>query len=624
MKRILLTLSLLFTAAIGWSQCSASFYADSIVYSDTVVFFNTSDTGSGITYYWFFQGGTPGSDTTTSLSESPVVSYDSTGTYQACLVLVNTNLSCLDSFCQTVNINFLNANVTPTNTTCGACNGSASANATGGIWPYDYLWSNGSTTPTLTNLCAGTYTVTVVDDNGDSAVSSVVVGASATSNISVSIALSDTTPCGIDTVYLNAMVSGTSIPYTFHWSNGNTTSQIFAVVNCTRSVTVTDTNGCSVSDTVDVVYTPSINVNMSTTNETCSGCCDGTATPNPTGGSGNGFAYQWSTGATTSSINGLCPGAYYVTITDIASGCDTTDSFLISAASCYHIAGLLNPGASDARLYLIEENSGVLTAIDSMDVDSFGIWHFSGVCPGTYYVKGALLPSHPQYSNYLPAYYDSVALWSNATAIVVSNTYINNLDFSLIPGTNPGGPGFIGGLISQGANRAEGDPVAKAQVILYNSNDEVVAFTKTDENGEYTLDNLPLGSYKIHVDILNKVSNAYEVSLTSENQEVYNRNFIVTGNQIKPVFPAGIEGIHSAGVEMYPNPTTGTLFIHAREKSIQSVTVFNLVGTQVYHMAGITGKDVIQVDLEGLVSGQYIMELEGEHSTWHQPVIIIE
>lgn len=57
----------------------------------------------------------------------------------------------------------------------GVCDGSASANATGGTTPYTYLWSNGATTSSISGLCAGTYNVTVTDGASCAGTGSTVV-----------------------------------------------------------------------------------------------------------------------------------------------------------------------------------------------------------------------------------------------------------------------------------------------------------------------------------------------------------------------------------------------------------------------------------------------------------------
>ena len=52
---------------------------------------------------------------------------------------------------------------------CTYPNGALSANASGGVGPYTYLWSTGATTPTISDVPAGFYSVTVTDFNSDQA-----------------------------------------------------------------------------------------------------------------------------------------------------------------------------------------------------------------------------------------------------------------------------------------------------------------------------------------------------------------------------------------------------------------------------------------------------------------------
>ena len=95
-------------------------------------------------------------------NEGPAIAtYSDGGTYQG-----NYSTSTIATLTATITIPYI-ATATGTNPNCfGLCNGSVSLTVSGATTPYFYLWSNGSYAKNLSNLCAGTYTVTVYDGSG--------------------------------------------------------------------------------------------------------------------------------------------------------------------------------------------------------------------------------------------------------------------------------------------------------------------------------------------------------------------------------------------------------------------------------------------------------------------------
>ncbi len=121
----------------------------------------------------------------------------------------------------------------------GGNNGTATITATNGLFPYTYLWSNGQTTVTATNLSAGTYSVTVNDSNGEVVVVNTVVVADPT------VLYADITQVGNN---LNAYGGGGTPPYTYAWSNGTTGQFNNNVTFGSYTVTVTDSKGCTAEE----------------------------------------------------------------------------------------------------------------------------------------------------------------------------------------------------------------------------------------------------------------------------------------------------------------------------------------------------------------------------------------
>ncbi|MBI2966964.1 MAG: T9SS type A sorting domain-containing protein [Bacteroidetes bacterium] len=133
----------------------------------------------------------------------------------------------------------------------------------------------------------------------------------------------------------NASVSpsGGTSPYTFAWSNGNTTSIATGLTAGSYAVTVTDNKGCGVQLSVSVPDASPMTATTSVTGDTCSAGV-GDAMVNAANGT-SPYSYSWSNGATTSANTDVVAGDYTVTVTD-AVGCtvvknatiDTVDSGL--------------------------------------------------------------------------------------------------------------------------------------------------------------------------------------------------------------------------------------------------------------------------------------------------------
>ncbi|MEP7171605.1 MAG: SprB repeat-containing protein, partial [Bacteroidota bacterium] len=220
----------------------------------------------------------------------------------------------------------LNDSTQVTAAICNGPTGSATVFPYGGTPPYSYLWSNGVTIQTISNVFANTYYVNVSDSNNCSITDSVII-----TNIGVPIIVVDTVidiKCyGDSTGAILISVSSGVQPYTYQWSNGDTIQDGLNLIAGIYTLIVTDANNCTaiVTDTIKQPAAP-LNDSISVINAHCSHS-DGTLIVFPFGGTGPLYTYQWSNLATTQNINNLLSGIYTVTITD-ENGCTivSTDS----------------------------------------------------------------------------------------------------------------------------------------------------------------------------------------------------------------------------------------------------------------------------------------------------------
>ncbi len=215
----------------------------------------------------------------------------------------------------------------------GQSNGSATINVTGATAPYTYLWANGQTAATATGLNAGFHTVEVTDNKNCKATTLVEVLSPAPLLID-SINIKALACFGGNNGTATAFAVGGTAPYTYQWSNSQTTQKATMLTSGNYTVVVMDAQGCTITGSVNVTAPPMLDLTFSAIqSEKCAGDCKGTATIVPTGGT-EPYSYDWDASGTmtmATAIN-LCPSVYMVTVED-ANGCTTTDKVTIVAAA---------------------------------------------------------------------------------------------------------------------------------------------------------------------------------------------------------------------------------------------------------------------------------------------------
>ncbi len=274
---------------------------------------------------------------------------------------------------------------------CNGCNnGSATANPTGGNPDYWYEWSNGETTQTITGLAPGDYTVTVGDLNECTSEETVTVNQFGCPDLSIESTKTDDSCFGSSDgeITITNVVNGVP-PFVYAWSNGQTSQTAVNLVAGAYTVTVTDANNCSViSNTITITQPDAISPNVTSNNESCSGCNDGSAAANPSGGTGT-YTYLWNTGATSQSIANLEPGEYTVTVYD-ENECFAEQTITVVAFDCPSLTlvdSKINTcfGICSGNIQVLEVTNGVepYTYLWSNEATTSGI---SDLCSGEYSV----------------------------------------------------------------------------------------------------------------------------------------------------------------------------------------------------------------------------------------------
>ncbi len=212
----------------------------------------------------------------------------------------------------------------------GDCMGSISIAAVeGGQSPFTYTWDNGSTEASIADLCAGTYNVTVVDDNNCTVLGSYTI--EAPNELTVNINSSDESGNDANDGTATATPSGGTSPYEYEWSNGETTQTIEALDPNTYTVTITDPNGCTVTGSATIIefVCPVLEVESIVVDVSCYDECDGSISITDVVNAVSPLTYTWNNGASMAINNNLCTGDYSVTTTD-SKNCSVEQSYTIT------------------------------------------------------------------------------------------------------------------------------------------------------------------------------------------------------------------------------------------------------------------------------------------------------
>lgn len=295
---------------------------------------------------------------------------------------------------------------------------------------------------------------------------------------------------------------------------------------------------------------------------------------------------------------------------------------------------------SDGYAYLIKyspsQSGGVIDTVQTSMIGTLGEFSFPSVDVGQYLVK--IVPDYITFSNAIPTYYGDKWQWDSA--LVVNHltcglgnndtTNVNVLDMPVASG-----PGTISGMVIEGVGYGNkmmipGGPLKGIDVKAgTNPGGQILGRVMTDNSGMYSFPNLPLGSYRIYVDIPNYgMDSIREVTLTAGSPVVTNVNYVVDSNSIFPEDPTGIYPSLPKTedfIKLFPNPSNGQFTILYQVEGVESVdiSIYNLIGEKLFSLVSeanaTTGYYEINVSREklGLSSGNYFVKTKvgGKSST---------
>ncbi len=317
-------------------------------------------------------------------------------------------------------------------------------------------------------------------------------------------------------------------------------------------------------------------------------------------------------------------GIYYDTILNNA-GCD---SFMVLDLTIQdtlkYIKGVITTSNASALpntlTYLVgyDNLNDSVYLLDSTFTDVAGMYQFNTYAPKIYL---KVIPDSVTYPNEMPTYFDSTLTFLNATPIIINSCDTEEVNIKTIAGQNPGGPGFIGGNINEGAGKVldcDGTPVSSLFLILMNDQDKPMTYTQTNAEGNFSFANLPLGTYYIWADDVNiDNSNPPEFTITNESKQLTNIVLKYSNSLQKCVEDTtSLSYADKIDFHVIPNPTKNELNISGLSNF--EVRLTDLSG---HHLMYTKANGKATLYLSGLDQGIYMLEITQGGNKYYKKVI---
>ncbi|MDO9186006.1 MAG: T9SS type A sorting domain-containing protein [Bacteroidia bacterium] len=494
---------------------------------------------------------------------------------------------------------------------CTNNNGIAEVTSSGGTAPYAYLWStnNNSTTDTISSLLAGTYSVIVTDTNGCSILDSVTL---VTQFPLLSIVSSSINPiCTNNNGSAAITASGGIAPYSYLWStnNNSTTDTISSLLAGTYSVTVTDSNGCSILDSVTLVTEfPSLSLVSSFTNASCYNN-DGSASVIPNGGA-EPYSYLWSNNSISQNLSNIGSGTYSVIATD-TNGCVVSETFIINNS----IAPISTPIC--------------MVTVDSSSTKNVIVWEKPTDAPIDSFRIYREIASVYTYVGSVP--YDEVSEFTDNANGINPNTTSYKYKLSVLDTCGNESPLStehhtihvqLGVAFPQGVNLSwnnyTGFTFSQYRILrddLGNGNWQVIDSVSFGTTTYTSTDVLPNAQYIVEA--------------TRPTSCVSTRQSGTTRNSSKSNTASQTTGVNEVSNDLsliiFPNPSNGKFTIELSSTGISNnnkfvVKIYNVLGEQIY-LSELKQLTRNEIDLSNIPKGIYFVNVYNEDKIYTRKIV---
>ena len=456
-----------------------------------------------------------------------------------------------------------------------SCFGDSTASVMGtvinGVAPYTYVVNGGTpvgpiplSSITVTNLGAGTYNVQVTDANGAVSQDSILI--SQPTQLQSSIVSTDESCFQMNNGSAIVTPSGGTTPYSYLWSNGDTTAQVSNLSMGSHVVTITDSAGCSILDIAIIIGASQIIIADSIVDPSCVSSIDGGIFLSILGGV-SPYTYLWSNSGIADHVTGLDTGMFTVTVTD-SHGCSQIGIYQLTSNN---LPPVITVTSTEPTCFT--SSDGVITASISGGTPPYSsLWNTGETTP---------ILTNVDTGFYLLVVTDSVGCLAHEILSLSSN--------NIVPQVNLG-PDTVICAVDVGGFAIDAGVLVNDYDYLWNTSDTT-----------YSLTIFFTGNYWLQV---------------TDSLGCVGSDSILVEQEIC----SGVEDLFDTDeVSVYPIPAKNILNIDTKNAGL--IELYDVFGKKVISINAKSGKT--QIDVSELSKGTYILRFNSENGVGIKKILIL-
>lgn len=257
-------------------------------------------------------------------------------------------------------------------------------------------------------------------------------------------------------------------------------------------------------------------------------------------------------------------------------------------------------------------------AIDTNKFHELGYYWFANMMEMGYRIRISLTPNSTHYQASVPSYYPGTMHWQDADELILAEDLFEISTNMMQVNGIASGPGKISGrLVAENRSGVESHrSCGQAPVMLTNQENMLLAWTATNEYGQFAFNNIALGSYQLHADIIGMWSQLITVTL-STGYPVNDSLQIVMSSEPPFNIEEAVGNINL--ISLYPNPAEDHIHLNltVNEPCKMNANIYDMTGNIVEGKQFILNKEhnEISISMDACRPGLYMICLHDDRQS---------